>query len=235
MRLAVIPARGGSKRIPRKNIKHFCGKPMLAWSIEAALKSQCFDRVMVSTDDAEIADVGRQYGAEIPFMRPPELADDKAGTIPVVRHAIEWHQAVGFQPAEVCCIYATAPFILPEDLQRGLQLLASRQAQYSFAVTSYPFPIQRAIRITTAGGVEMFQPEHFNTRSQDLEEAWHDAGQFCWGRSAAWVEGQMVFAPTSVPVPLPRHRVQDIDTQEDWIRAEWMFRALQKSESIGCT
>lgn len=235
MRLAVIPARGGSKRIPRKNIKHFCGKPMLAWSIEAALKSQCFDRVIVSTDDAEIADVGRQYGAEIPFVRPPELADDKAGTIPVVRHAIEWHQAAGFQLAEVCCIYATAPFILPEDLQRGLQLLASRQAQYSFAVTSYPFPIQRAIRITAAGGVEMFQPEHFNTRSQDLEEAWHDAGQFCWGRSAAWVEGQMVFAPASVPVPLPRHRVQDIDTPEDWIRAEWMFRALQKSESIGCT
>ena len=235
MRLAVIPARGGSKRIPRKNIKHFCGKPMLAWSIEAALKSQCFDRVMVSTDDAEIADLGRQYGAEIPFMRPPELADDKAGTIPVVRHAIEWHQAAGFQPAEVCCIYATAPFILPEDLQRGLQLLASRQAQYAFAVTSYPFPIQRAIRITAAGGVEMFQPEHFNTRSQDLEEAWHDAGQFCWGRSAAWVEGQMVFAPASVPVPLPRHRVQDIDTPEDWIRAEWMFRALQKSELIGCT
>ncbi|MGR7920565.1 pseudaminic acid cytidylyltransferase [Zobellella denitrificans] len=227
MRVAVIPARGGSKRIPRKNIKAFCGKPMIAWSIDAALQSGCFDRVMVSTDDAEIAEIARQYGAAVPFMRPAALSDDYTGTIPVIHHAIEWMREHGDEPTEVCCVYATAPFVTVADIQQGLRTLLTEQADYAFSVTSYAFPIQRALRLTADGRLEMFNPEHFTTRSQDLEEAWHDAGQFYWGRAEAWQQGKVIFGPHSVPVILPRHRVQDIDTMEDWQRAEWLFKAMQ--------
>ena len=230
MRLAMIPARGGSKRIPRKNIKAFCGKPMIAWSIEAALASGCFDQVIVSTDDEEIAVVAQEYGAVAPFLRPAELSDDHTGTLPVVRHAIEWYKARGTLLDQVCCLYATAPFVRGEDIQRGLGVLEQTGADYAFSVTSYAFPIQRAIRITEAERVEMFHPEHFNTRSQDLEEAYHDAGQFYWGLASAWSEGKVIFSQASAPVILPRHRVQDIDTPEDWLRAEWMFKAMQHAQ-----
>jgi len=228
MRLAVIPARGGSKRIPRKNINSFCGKPMIAWSIEAALESECFDRIIVSTDDTEIAEVALELGAEVPFIRPAELSDDHTGTIPVIRHAIEYMEAhTGEFMQHVCCLYATAPFVLPKDLRKGLFELTETGVDYAFSVTSYSFPIQRAIRLAPSGRVEMFNPEHFNTRSQDLEESYHDAGQFYWGRAQAWKEGRVIFAPGSAPVLLPRHRVQDIDTPEDWERAQWMFQAWQ--------
>lgn len=230
MKLAIIPARGGSKRIPRKNIKPFCGKPMIAWSIEAALQSACFDQVIVSTDDAEIAEVARQWGATVPFMRPAELSDDHTGTIPVIRHAIEWFNRQGQSVELACCLYATAPFVSAEDLRRGLDILQSKDCDYAFSVTSYAFPIQRAIRLNAEGRVEMFSPEHFNTRSQDLEEAFHDAGQFYWGSTEAWLQGKLIFSPDSLPVLLPRHRVQDIDTPEDWTRAEWLFRAMQAQE-----
>lgn len=227
MKIAIIPARGGSKRIPRKNIKPFCGKPMIAWSIEAALQSACFDQVIVTTDDAEIAEVARQYGATVPFMRPAELSDDHTGTIPVIRHAIEWCNHQGQSVEQACCLYATAPFVSAEDLRRGLDMLQGNACDYAFSVTSYAFPIQRAIRFSEQGRVAMFNPEHFNTRSQDLEEAYHDAGQFYWGRADAWLQGKMIFSPDSLPVLLPRHRVQDIDTPEDWLRAEWLFKAMQ--------
>ncbi|MFH6564786.1 pseudaminic acid cytidylyltransferase [Pseudomonas kulmbachensis] len=225
--IAIIPARGGSKRIPRKNIKLFCEKPMIAWSIEAALQSGCFDQVIVSTDDEEIADVARRYGATVPFMRPTELSDDHTGTIPVIRHAIEWVNAQGQSVEQACCLYATAPFVSPDDIRRGLDTLLDTGSDFAFSVTSYAFPIQRAIRLNAEGRVEMFNPEHFNTRSQDLEEAFHDAGQFYWGKADAWLQGRMIFSPASVPVALPRHRVQDIDTPEDWVRAEWLFKAMQ--------
>jgi len=227
MRLAVIPARGGSKRIPRKNIKPFCGTPMIVWSIKAALSSGCFDAVVVSTDDEEIAEVARANGAMVPFLRPAQLSDDHTGTTSVIRHAIDWHQHQGQKPQQVCCIYATAPFVRAEDIRRGLQLLDETGCAYAFPVTSYAFPIQRAIRITAQGRVEMFHPEHFNTRSQDLEEAFHDAGQFYWGQAGAWLAEKPIFSHEAAPVMLPRHRVQDIDTPEDWIRAEWLFRATQ--------
>lgn len=227
MKLAIIPARGGSKRIPRKNIKPFCGKPMIAWAIEAARESACFDRIIVSTDDSEIADIARDHGVEVPFLRPVELSGDHTGTIPVIAHAIRWQQRHGGSPSAVCCIYATAPFIRAEDLQRGLKLLEQAGCDYVFSVTSYAFPIQRAIRTTAENRIEMFSPEHFHTRSQDLEEAYHDAGQFYWGRAEAWLQGRVIFGPASCPVLLPRHRVQDIDTPEDWVRAEWMFKAMQ--------
>lgn len=206
---------------------------MIAWSIAAAKQSGCFDRIIVSTEDAEIAQVAQAHGAEVPFMRPPELSDDHAGTIPVIAHAVAWQNKHGAQAQDVCCIYATAPFVQATDLQRGLQILESSGADYAFSVTSYAFPIQRAIRITPQHRVEMFQPEHFGTRSQDLEEAWHDAGQFYWGQASAWLAGKPLFSQEAAPVPLPRHRVQDIDTPEDWCRAEWMFKAMQDEQSQG--
>lgn len=226
MRLAVIPARGGSKRIPHKNIKDFCGKPIIAWSIEAALGSGCFDKVIVSTDDKKIAEVARKYGAEVPFYRPPELSNDYIGTIPVVHHAIDWYLEHGVEFEQVCCIYATAPFVTSLDLREGLTLLQSNACDYVFSVTSFPFPIQRAIKINDNNRIEMFQPEHFNTRSQDLEEAYHDAGQFYWGYAKAWRDEKIVFSERAIPYLLPRYRVQDIDTLEDWLQAERLFAAL---------
>ena len=224
MRLAVIPARGGSKRIPRKNIKLFHGKPMIAWSIDAARQSGCFDRIIVSTDDTEIAEVARTYGAEVPFMRPEELSDDYATTVDVIQHAVDWFAEQGQTPALVCCLYATAPFVRAEDLCEGLRLLETTGCQYAFTGTSFPFPIQRALKISADGSVSMFQPEHLLTRSQDLEEAYHDAGQFYWGKAEAWQNRQPLFGPASRCLVLERHRVQDIDTPEDWERAERLFQ-----------
>ena len=229
MKIAVIPARGGSKRIPRKNSKPFCGKPMIAWSIEAARASGLFDHIVVSTDDPEIAEVAKAHGAEVPFMRPAALSDDHTGTSPVVAHAIEWYRANGLVPDPVCCIYATAPFVTAADLQRGLKTLTDTGSDFAFSISSYAFPIQRAIKLNLEGRVEMFQPENFNTRSQDLEEAYHDAGQFYWGRAAAWLSGKIIFGSHAAAVRLPRYRVQDIDTAEDWTRAEYLFRAITES------
>lgn len=227
MRVGIIPARGGSKRIPRKNIKDFCGKPMIAWSIEAAKASACFDKVIVSTDDQEIANIAQLWGACVPFIRPPELSDDYTGTIPVIRHAVQWLQTHEGEVDFACCIYATAPFVSEQDLQAGWKLINGSEYDYAFSVTSYGFPIQRAIRITEQGRVGMFNPEYSIYRSQDLEEAWHDAGQFYWGTAEAWCEERAIFGEGSIPVKLPRHRVQDIDTSEDWTKAEWLFRAMQ--------
>ncbi len=227
MRIAVIPARGGSKRIPRKNIKQFCGKPMIAWSIETALRSDCFDEVLVSTDDAEIAEVARNWGATTPFLRPAELSGDHTGTVPVIQHAIKSYETKGKSITETCCLYATAPFVQASDIREGLKRLEESSLSFVMSVTTFPFPIQRALRSTPDGRISMFHPEHLNTRSQDLEEAFHDAGQFYWGTSSAWISDTPVFGPETGPLFLPRHRVQDIDTPEDWIRAEWLFKAMQ--------
>lgn len=227
MSICVIPARGGSKRIPRKNIREFGGKPMIAWSIEAAQASGCFTRVIVSTDDDDVAGVAEACGAEAPFRRPPELSNDYIGTLPVVAHAVDWLGDQGEEPEFVCCLYATAPFVQAEDLKSGLQALQHNEdVDYALSVTSYPAPIQRALRLSPQGRVAMFQPEHFHARSQDLEKAWHDAGQFYWGRAAAWRKSTPIFSGRSVPIMLPRHRVQDIDTPEDWRQANWLFAAL---------
>lgn len=220
MKLAVIPARGGSKRIPRKNIKPFCGKPMIAWSIEAAHCSGLFERVIVSTDDVEIAEAARQWGAEIPFMRPAALSDDHAGTTPVIAHATQWALNLGLAVDAVCCIYATAPFIRIDDLKRGWQALDSGDWNYAFTATDFAAPIFRSFKQAAGAGLEMFFPEHFATRSQDLPVALHDAGQFYWGRPAAWLDGRRIFDQFSKAIVIPRWRVQDIDTQEDWERAE---------------
>ncbi|MDD2700472.1 MAG: pseudaminic acid cytidylyltransferase [Sideroxydans sp.] len=220
MKLAVIPARGGSKRIPRKNIKLFNGKPMIAWSIEAAKSSGLFERIIVSTDDSEIAEIAKQWGAETPFMRPEELSNDHAGTTPVIAHATQWALAQGMDVEAVCCIYATAPFVKVDDLKRGWESLISDDWDFAFSVTDFAAPIFRAFKETESGGIEMFYPEYFSTRSQDLPVALHDAGQFYWGRPAAWIESKRIFDQRSKPVLIPRWRVQDIDTPDDWARAE---------------
>jgi N-acylneuraminate cytidylyltransferase len=226
MRLAVIPARGGSKRIPRKNIRPFHGRPMLAWPIAAASASGLFDRIVVSTDDPEIAEAARACGAETPFLRPAELADDHGGVAPVVRHAIE---ELGSSSAVdlACLIYPTAPTLRPEFLREGFEALTARPDKaYALSVTSFPAPIQRGLRITPEGALAALHPEHRQTRSQDLEPAYHDAAQFCWGRTEAWLGGAPIFSEASLPVVLPRWLVQDVDTPEDWRRAELMFAAL---------
>jgi pseudaminic acid cytidylyltransferase len=231
MKLAIIPARGGSKRIPRKNIRDFCGKPMIAWSIAAARQSGLFEHIIVSTDDDEIAALAEAHGVEAPFRRPPELADDHTATRPVVNHAIrEAEQRFG-RPNFVCCIYPTAPFIQVADLKPGLERLIAEAADFAFTVTRFPYPIQRALKLTAEGRVAMFQPEHRLTRSQDLEPAYHDAGQFYWGRTDAFLEDLQTFSAAALPIVLPHDRVQDIDTEEDWRRAEWMFRAMQATQA----
>ena len=232
MNIAIIPARGGSQRIPRKNIKPFCGKPMIAWSIEAALKSGCFEHVLVSTDDTEIAHVAQSFGAKVPFLRPDALSDHHTTTIPVIAHAIEWEQAHGVAPEAVCCIYATAPMITSEHLQQSLNTLQNNDCDYVFTATSYAFPIQRAFQLNAQQQVEMFCPEHIGTRSQDLLHAYHDAGQFYWGRSAAWLNQTPIFSAHAMAHLLPRYCVQDIDTPEDWIHAEFMCQAIRANSHL---
>lgn len=231
MIIAVIPARGGSKRIPGKNIRNFGGKPIIAWSIEAALESGLFDRVIVSTDDGKIAEVARAWGAETPFVRPKVISDDMTGTNAVIHHAIEWFAAHD-QPVDyVCCLYATAPFVEASMLRRGYETLRSSGGAFALSVTSFAFPIQRALRITAQGRLEPMISETVMTRSQDLEEAWHDAGQFYWGRADVFSWEAAERMRDAVPVIVPRYRVQDIDTEEDWQRAELMFEALRSERS----
>jgi len=228
MNICVIPARGGSKRIPKKNIRNFHGQPIIAYSIQSAINSGCFEKVIVSTDDPEIAAVALEFGADVPFERPAEISDDHATTVDVIQHAIEWCESQGWQIDNLCCVYATAPFLTSEDLIQGLNLLEDQDINYAFSATSFSFPIQRGFYLDEVEAVVMFQPEHINTRSQDLREAYHDAGQFYWGKVPAFRAGLPFFAKHSKPVLIPRERVQDIDTTADWNYAEKMFELLKK-------
>ena len=225
--IAIIPARGGSKRIPKKNIKLFHGKPLIAYSIETALQSELFDKVIVSTDDEEIAKIAKEYGAEVPFMRPKKLSDDYSSSGDAVEHAIEFLQTKGESFRYVCTIYATAPFLEKKYLQKGFEALKNSDAKMAFSVTSMPFPIQRTFKITQDERCQMFWPENFHKRSQDLEEAYQDAGQFYWeDTTKEWRD--LPFGSQSIPIVLPRYLVQDIDTSEDWKRAELMYKVLQE-------
>ena len=226
MNLCIIPARGGSKRIPRKNIKEFCGKPMIAYSIEAAIASGLFSDVVVSTDDKEIALVASEWGASVPFLRPASLSDDFIGTTPVVAHALDQLSAIGRIYSSVCCLYATAPFVTPENLRLGYEKLTMSDKLFAFSVCAYEAPVFRSFSLSQNSEVEMFWPENFSKRSQDLPKAYFDAAQFYWGKPDAFLNNAQIFAPHSVGVELPRHLVQDIDTPEDWIRAELMFQAI---------
>ena len=229
MNIAVIPARGGSKRIPHKNIKSFCGKPMIAWPIDIATKSELFDHIIVSTDDEEIGKVSKSFGAEVPFKRPAELADDFTGTVSVISHAVSWMHDQGLKPDTVCCIYPTSVFFTISDLKKGFKVLSSGNWAYTVSVTDFEYSIFRSFEERTDGGIEMFFPEHFESRSQDLPIAYHDAAQFYWGKPNAWLEILNLFEKHSFPVKIPRWRIQDIDTEDDWKRAEILFNHINNN------
>jgi N-acylneuraminate cytidylyltransferase len=228
MNVAVIPARGGSKRIPRKNIKDFCGKPMIAWPIEVAKQSELFDRIMVSTDDEEVAEISKSCGAEVLFMRPEELSDDHTGITEVIAHAISWMQEQKWKLGVVCCFYPTSVFLTKDDLKKGFDAMSDGNWSYAFSVTDYEYPIFRSFKENSLGGVEMFFPEQFENRSQDLTIALHDAAQFYWGKPEAWLNHSKLFDHHSYPVKIPRWRVQDIDTKDDWKRAEILFNTINQ-------
>ena len=229
MNIAVIPARGGSKRIPWKNIRHFCGKPIIAYSIEVAQKTGLFRHVIVSTDSEKIADTAKNYGAEVPFVRPTNLSDDFTGTGEVTLHALNWVQEHLGAVEYVCCLYATAPFVQPHYLAEGLFILQKEDAESSFSVTTFPYPIFRALKINERGRSEMFWPEYKNKRSQDFPEAYHDAGQFYWAKTDCYLKNKRFLSDDAIPIVIPRYLVQDIDTFEDWKTAELMFLALQRT------
>lgn len=225
MKIAVIPARGGSKRIPRKNIRPFLGKPIIAYPIAAARASGLFEHVIVSTDDEEIAEVARQHGAETPFLRPAEISGDRTATAPVVAHAIRWFEESGGTIDYACAIYATAPFVDAAILRHGFDIIREAGTDYAFSVTSFPAPIMRAFRIGANGRLEAYFPKDLEKHSQDFADAYHDAGQFYWGRPCAFAGTAAERLAATAPIILPRHRVQDIDTEEDWLRAEYLYRA----------
>jgi N-acylneuraminate cytidylyltransferase len=231
MNVAIIPARGGSKRIPRKNIRPFCGRPMIAWSIEAAINSGLFERIIVSTDDPEIAEITSQLGAEAPFERPADLANDHAGTLPVIRHAVDWLMQHGSPVTHACCIYATAPFLRVEDLRNSRIIMQDPELHFVFSITRFAFPIQRALKLDTQNSLSMYWPEHELSRSQDLPAAYHDAGQFYWGTADAWRTQDRIYSSKCRGHELPEERVQDIDTESDWRVAEMKFRLLANPES----
>lgn len=229
MNIAIIPARGGSQRIPQKNIRPFCGQPIIAYSIRAARESGVFQRIIVSTDCEQIGAVAMELGAEVPFVRPAELSDHLTPTVPVIRHAIDWLSGQGTAVDFVGCVYATAPFVRAADLRTGFERLSETpDAEFAFPVTTFPFPIFRSLKIED-DRIRLNWPQHELTRSQDLPEAYHDAGQFYWGRSLAWLQHDRIFSARSIPLIVPRHRVQDIDTLEDWARAELMYAALHST------
>ncbi len=232
MRIAIIPARGGSKRIPRKNIKLFAGKPMIAYPIIAALESRLFDHVIVSTDDTGIMELASRLGAEVPFARPAHLADDHTPTVPVIAHAITMCEAAGWKIELACCIYPCVPLIDASDLRAALTLLEASGCDYSFPVCEYPSPIQRALRRDPHGRTSAWFPEHQLTRTQDLEPAYYDAGQFYWGSRDAWLSNPKIHS-SGVGLPIPGWRTVDIDTPDDWFRAEAMLLALEHKRHAG--
>ncbi len=225
MKIAVIPARGGSKRIPRKNIKEFCGRPMISWAIKAAENSGLFDHIIVSTDDEEIAQIARDSGAETPFKRPVELADDLTSTVPVVAHAVESCIALGWEVNFACCIYPCAPSLQASDLLAAYELAVAQKADFVYPVAEYAHPIQRAMRRLPDGAMEFYSPQFELTRTQDLEKSYHDAGQFYWGKSTAWLAKKKMHT-AGLGMPIPNWRVVDIDAEDDWMRAELLFKAL---------
>ena len=228
--IAVIPARGGSKRVPGKNIRIFNGQPMICWSIAAALESNLFKRVIVSTDNPRIAEVAIGAGAEVPFIRDKRLADDHTGVVEVIRDVLQRLGSVIDLPTHTCLIYATAPFLRCRDLKNGLRLIQERSAQFALSVAKFPAPIDRAL-VIKQNHIKMRSSENIKMRSQDLPEAYHDAGQFCWGLSKNWLQGPDIFDAVTAPVVLPRTRVQDIDTPEDWEYAELLMRVLAQNKS----
>lgn len=227
--LAIIPARGGSKRIERKNVKDFAGKPIIAYSIEAALESGCFEEVMVSTDDEEIAEVARSRGASVPFMRSEKTSDDFATTADVIREVIGEYAKLGQNFDAIACIYATAPFVTAARLQQAAGILTERKAEAAFTCVEYSYPIQRSLRIFD-DRVAMRYPEYATARSQDLEKTYHDAGQFYFTTVEAFMKCGSLWGPDTAPIILPELEVQDLDTPTDWKLAEMKYELLRKEK-----
>ena len=225
-RIAIVPARGGSKRVQRKNIRRFSGKPLLYWSIETALRSQLFEHVIVSTDDHEIATIAAQAGAETPFFRPAELSDDFASTTAVIQHALKELGMSAENQDEVLCLYPTAVLVTPEDIVQAHRLL-DNSGSFVTSIVRYAHPIQRALTHNSVGRLYPLSPSDLSERTQDLSPHWHDAGQFYWGSARSWFS---VMSPLvlSYGYELPNHRVQDIDTEEDWQLAEIKHCYIQK-------
>ncbi|MCT4628556.1 pseudaminic acid cytidylyltransferase [Winogradskyella sp.] len=229
--LAVIPARGGSKRIPRKNIKSFLGKPIIAYSIETALNSNLFNEVMVSTDDDEIAEVAKQYGAKVPFLRSKKNSDDFATTFDVIKEIIEFYKREGKIIKRACCIYPTAPFVTSEILNQASNLLDNNNFDCVFPVLPFSFPIQRAVRKNSFGKMTMFYPEHQSSRSQDLEKAFHDAGQFYFFKPETIIKKQVLWTDNTGVIEIDELKGQDIDTLMDWKLAELKYKLLVDNET----
>jgi pseudaminic acid cytidylyltransferase len=229
--VAIIPARGGSKRVPRKNIRHFHGKPMIAWAIEMTQRSDLFDEIIVSTDDSEIAEIATIYGANVPFIRPASLSNDFASTIDVIEHAVSRLQRDGLSFDFACCVYATAPLLQANDVLKGLAALSESGADYAYAVTDYDYAPHRALEEKVDGELCLANPELATTRSQDLPTLRHDAGQFYWARTATWLSRKEILASRGVGVLIPRSRCQDIDTLDDWKIAEALF--FVQNEDLG--
>lgn len=226
-KLCVIPARGGSKRIPRKNIKYFQGKPILSYSIKAALESGLFDEVMVSTDDVEIADVAKKYGAKVPFFRSIENSNDYATTVDVLNEVMQNYVDLDREFDAICCLYPTAPFVLPKHLKEGFEKLRSGNFSSVFAAVSFSYPIWRGLKETDNGKVEMIWPEFLNTRSQDMESTFHDAGQWYWFRPERIIKEGSLFTNNSSFIILDELEAQDIDNETDWKIAELKYELLR--------
>lgn len=226
--LCVIPARGGSKRIPRKNIVSFCGKPLIAHSIENALNSSIFDSVIVSSDDEEIIKVAKHYGASVPFVRPKNLSDDYSSSTEVIKHAINFFSQKGENFETVCCLYATAPLIDMMILKKAFDKFKQSGASFLFSVSEFGAPIQRAFYLTNEKRVQMFDESKYFVRSQDLEKAYFDAGAFYFGKAKAWLEEEVMFRPHSTAFVLPRHLVCDIDTPQDLEWAKILYQNKEK-------
>lgn len=227
--LAIIPARGGSKRIPRKNIKEFCGKPIINYSIEAALKSEIFDEVMVSTDDTEIAEIAKKAGAKVPFYRGEQASSDVATTADVLLEVLSCYEAMGKTFTSLCCIYPTAPFVTAQKLRIGYELL--KQGDSVMPVVKYSYPIQRSINIKE-NLVFMNCPKYVNTRSQDLEDMYHDCGQFYFLKTEALRKTKALFTERTIPYIMSDLEVQDIDHLEDWKIAEMKYHLMVTNDKI---
>lgn len=222
--LAIIPARGGSKRIPRKNVKPFLGKPMLAYSIEAALATGLFDEVMVSTDDEEIAEVARQYGAKVPFMRSAETASDYATTADVLKEVLDNYRELGYEFENFCCIYATAPMVQPKDITSAFNRLVSSKFSVVYPVVQFSYPIWRCLDLEEDGTMKRHWPEFENSRSQDLPKEYHDTGTFYWYKTKEWLAGDLNIGGIEVD----ETAIQDIDTETDWKLAEMKYKLLHE-------
>jgi pseudaminic acid cytidylyltransferase len=228
--VAIVPARGGSKRIPRKNIRPFLGRPILARVLDELRAAGSFSEIMVSTEDAEIAAVARASGAAVPFLRSPENSGDDATTAAVLLEVVAAYEKLGRRFDALCCVYPTAVFVTPALLREGLRLLRETQADCVVPVLRYSFPIQRALRVD-GGRLHMFHPEHMNTHSRDLPQAFHDAGQFYWLRTDRFLAQKSVYMRDAVPLHIDELQAHDIDTEDDWRIAELKFGYLQQRKA----